>query len=303
MTTTRTDIHRPSAINPIDYEFVSYDYIGPNAQDVLGLAVERRVFQAHVAKTGGKFSTHEHGGTCHVCGASALYLANFYFRPTNTYIQVGEDCAEKFHLGSPSAFKRFRGKVHEGLAAKAGLRKAEAILTEAGLAQAWAVYNDYHARLKVPGVFHASQEETTIEDIVGKLVRYGSLSEKATNYLRSLVERHAQAGVRKAAQEAAKAAAAPVPDAEGRVKIVGEVVSVKAPEAYARFPTWKILIKAPEGYTLWGARPRSIAQVKRGDKVELYAAVQRSDRDEKFGFFSRPTKAVITEFAPEKTGA
>ena len=96
--TTRTDIHRPSAINPHEYEFVAFDYIGPGYAG-LSLMSERRAFQQHLTRTGGKYSAHDHGGTCAVCGACAFYIAKFYHRATNTYICTGEDCAAKLDMG------------------------------------------------------------------------------------------------------------------------------------------------------------------------------------------------------------
>src|SRR5674476_177968 len=69
--TTRTDIHRPSVIIPSDYQFVAFDYYGPD--NGFMCITEQQAFRAHVAQTGGKFSDHDHGGTCDVCGASALY--------------------------------------------------------------------------------------------------------------------------------------------------------------------------------------------------------------------------------------
>lgn len=71
----RTDIHRPSAIKPEEYEFVAFNYIGSSDLGALfALKQQKEIFWAHMKQTGGKFSGHEHGGTCFVCGAFACYL-------------------------------------------------------------------------------------------------------------------------------------------------------------------------------------------------------------------------------------
>ena len=49
--TTRTDIHRPSVINPHEYELIAFDYIGPGYAG-LSLMSERRAFQVHRRQIG-----------------------------------------------------------------------------------------------------------------------------------------------------------------------------------------------------------------------------------------------------------
>src|SRR6185312_12079721 len=110
-------------------------------------------------------------GTCGICGASAFYLARFYHKPTNTYIATGEDCAEKMAMGEPAAFRTFREKIRAGLEAHAGKQKAKLILERQGLLAAWEIYT-------ATDTTGFKYEETTIYDIVSKLVRYGSVSDK-----------------------------------------------------------------------------------------------------------------------------
>lgn len=131
----RTDIHRPSAIEPADYEFVGCDYV---PDDGIAMA-DTAVIHAHIARTGGKFSSHEHGGNCHVCGAHCLYTAVFFHAATNSYIRTGFDCAEKLGMGDAERFRAFRAGVKNALDARAGKRKAEAFCEQHGLAAAWEI--------------------------------------------------------------------------------------------------------------------------------------------------------------------
>ena len=89
-------------------------------------------------------------------------------------------CAQKMEMGDARVFRAFRERVKAGLQVAAGKAKAQATLADAGLSRAWAVYaaterNDHR------------WEENTITDIVGKLVKYGSVSEKQQAFIGSLL--------------------------------------------------------------------------------------------------------------------
>jgi hypothetical protein len=236
---TRTDIHRPSVINPDDYQFVSFH---SHHDDYVVNLIEQERFRAHMSKTGGKFSDHNHGGSCHVCGAHAMTVAQFHHVPSNTYVQTGEDCAEKLH--------------------------------------AWDIYNG--------GIdFDPKWEENTICDIVGKLVRYGSISVKQKSFLSNLLDRIADRP-RIAEQRAAEeAAASPIP-VTGRVAISGTVLSLKGQETMYGYVT-KMLVQHDDGWKVWGTVPLALAEVEKGYHVNFTATITVDSNDPKFGFFKRPS--------------
>lgn len=103
----------------------------------------------------------------------------------------------------------------------------------------------------------------------------------------------------KAAREAAEArreTAPPVP--VGRVRITGTVTTIKNVESdYGT--TVKIRVMSDEGWAVWGTAARALLDegIDRGDKVTFMATIERSRDDEKFGFFSRPSKAEVVERA------
>ena len=286
----RKDIHAPSRIMPEDYEFVAFDYYGPDAFG-LNLSGERAAFRAHMDRTGGKFSGHEHGGSCHICGASAMYVAKFHHKPSNKYIVTGEDCAAKMDMGDAVAFRSFRAKVGEAREAAAGKNKAKAVLEKAGAGAAWAVYE----------AGGGNNDAVIVGDMVARLIRYGSISDKAMGFMKVLLDRIENAPRIAAEKAAAKALemanAKPVPVVEGRIVIRGEVLSVKLKESFYG-SVLKMLVKSDEGFKVWGSVPSSI-EVGKGDKVEFSAKLERSTDDEYFGFFSRPSKASIIEKAKE----
>ncbi len=267
----RTDIHRPSAINPSEYTSVGWDYHGGNHDMLKAAAGERKRFREQTEKMGWTWSKHEHGGSCYVCGAWASYLVIFLHEPTKTLIMTGEDCAYKMGLGR-DAFKAMRRTLER----KAGKEKARTLCRdEYGI--------DIEAEKDVEGTSHI------MADLWDKLVRYGSLSEKQVALAKKLVRERTERATRKADREARKAAAPAVP--EGRITIRGIVKAIKERESQWGI-TWKMVVEHTSGWVVWGTIPSSL-EVRRGDEVEFTATIERSDRDDKFGFFKRPVKARV----------
>ena len=91
--------------------------------------------------------------------------------------------------------------------------------------------------------------------------------------------------------EAREAAKRPVQ--EGRYEIQGSIVSTKwqeSPFGYGN-STLKMLVEV-DGFKVWGSVPRGFdGPLERGDRVAFTATVEKSQDDESFGFFKRPTKA------------
>jgi hypothetical protein len=190
----RTDIHRPSQIKTDAYILIGFKYIGPS--DMFGVIGDDRVAIAqHLKQTGGRYSHHDHGGTCGVCGAHAHTLGVFWHEETNTYINAGEDCSYKLDAGEDIAFRAFKKRVAAGLETARGKLRAQKVLADNGLSEAWDI-----AQGTVDG-----WEENTIRDIVGKLIQYGDLSEKQIGFVRTLLAKIPVREAEKAARAAANA--------------------------------------------------------------------------------------------------
>jgi hypothetical protein len=318
----RTDEHRPSAIIPEDYEFVSFDYFGgSDLGAIMALLSQREIFRAHMARTGGTYAVHQNSGSCHICGANALYICRWYHAKSNTYIETGEDCARKLDMsyGDMNAFRRVVADARE---AQAGKKKAIALLADAGLARVWdlyiAQYPQHAAECPAAGrdqygddngATHACAcdvearrrewdhyEERTIRDIVGKLVKYGSISPAQIGFITKLLGKIEQRPIIEAQRAAEREAAAPVPT--GRVRITGVVVGRKVVEdQYDRFSGERtcIIVKDTTGFKVYGSQ-FALAQV--GDAVDFTATLTPSKDDPKFGFFKRPK--VYTEPQPPR---
>lgn len=63
----RNDTHRPSLINPSDYEFVAFECVKMEDLGAAQFAMAERVrINSHMKQTGGTYSRHQHGGNCHI---------------------------------------------------------------------------------------------------------------------------------------------------------------------------------------------------------------------------------------------
>lgn len=332
----RKDIHRPSVINPADYEYVAIEVMTVESfGDCEALLAERAKIAAHMERTGGKYSSHAHKGNCHVCGAHAVYTALFYHAATNTYIRTGMDCAAKMDACDEALFRRIKDEVTASLQAKTGKLKAKGILAEAGLTKCWELYeanwldpelakegwtiereseddhynceridkhtNDtvclkclnygyYTGKLRKVKHYDMTFEYRTIIDIVGKLVKYGSVSEKQMWFLSKLLKDHDTKNEREAKYAAEKAKAADCPT--GRQTV--EVTVIKTEWKESEFgSSLKMLVKADAGFMLWGSVPSAQHDVKKGDRLKLTATITPSEKDAKFGFFKRPIAAAV----------
>lgn len=254
-------------------------------------------------RTGGTYSHHQHGGNCHICGAAALYTALFYHKPTNSYIRTGLECANK--LDSAVDGEKFRSQVIDAREQVAGKRKAQAVLSDAGHAKAWEIYTTtpagepyFAGSLGNSGFGEPSKtpyEERTIIDIVSKLVKYGSISPAQMTFIGRLLDKIANRAAIEAQRTVEHDASAPLPVTDKRMLIRGKVLSIKEPQNDWDIQITRILVQHADGWKVFGTRPTSLADVKRGDVVEFRATVKPSKDDPKFGFFSRPTNGQIVE--------
>lgn len=282
----RDDVHRPSTIEPSDYEYVGQESIAiEGIGDCEFILAERRRIEEHQRRTGGHYSSHEHGGNCMVCGSvNAMYTILFYHAKTNSYVRMGADCAAKCEMsgdfGSKSAFRR---AIEDAREAIAGKRKGIALLADYGLSRCWDIYT---------GRDCDRWEERTIGDIVSKLVKYGSISEKQQSFMRSLLTKIDSRADTEAKRAAEKEAADDCP--EGRTTIEGVIAKIRV-DAGPYGEVTKMLVKATQGFMVWGTRPSGIGWQQVGDKVKFTASLTRSESDSKFGFFKRPTNASLLQ--------
>ena len=79
---------------------------------------------------------------------------------------------------------------------------------------------------------------------------------------------------------------------EGRVVITGTVLAFKRQESIYG-DVLKMLVQDDRGFRVWGSVPASLEDAERESRITFTATVTVSDKDAKFGFFKRPTKAEV----------
>jgi len=260
-------------------------------EDVFSVAEERRVFREHFERTGGTFSNHEHGGNCYVCGANCIWDVIFYHVPSNAYVRVGSDCAEKLGMGDVELFRKmeqFKKGVASALEFKAGKAKAKIILDQAGLSEAWELFNKMQEMYEQRKGGQQSYALRTIHDMVAKLIQYGGFSEKQIEFLKKLIYQEKNREVIEAQRAAEKAQAADCP--RGKVQISGEILKIEQRETQWGYRD-VMTVKSESGFIVWGSAPSRV-EIKRGDKISFVAEVEPSQQDPKFGFYKRPAKVV-----------
>lgn len=118
----------------------------------------------------------------------------------------------------------------------------------------------------------------------------GFVSEKQE----AIIERGLESIAKRAAEKAAER-----PVVEGRIEISGKVLTTKWQESEQWGSTLKMLVRDDRGFKVWGSVPSAIS-VERGDEVVFTATVEKSNDDECFGFFKRPSKAKVVGDEPEE---
>jgi hypothetical protein len=139
---------------------------------------------------------------------------------------------------------------------------------------------------------------------------------RVLNYIRAIYQPVAekQEADRAKARAERDAQRADLPAFEGRVTIQGTVISTKFVESQFGGSV-KMLVEHADGWKVWGTIPTGISFInesveysdgskgwgqrclQRGDVVRFNASVEKSDRDPKFGFFSRATKPALLAVA------
>lgn len=233
---------------------------------------------------------------CDHCGTPHRYGSVVLNTETGEEAAIGVICAGKVLAFSHGAdFKKLMEKRVAQLRKREKTREAEAAYREAH--PAVSKYLDDQLELSRQGQRHNS----FAADVARKLRKYGELSEKQTAAIEKCLVREIEFAKKKQ-EQAAKLADAP-PLAEGRIEIEGRIVSTKYQESMYG-TTLKMLVELEDGNRVWGTMPAKledeawkIAQDQgknapefRETLVRFTATVERSQDDEHFGFFKRPSK-------------
>lgn len=259
--TQRTDVHRPGAIIPANYEDWRY-YSLPSMRDGYPMpamhvdcAAPRATFDAKGQITGyvtpvcpdsGRCcveSVERHArrdgrpifgsrGKCGVCGACFIHGTMFRHNLDGAMVHMGHDCADKYAMMFDlSAFEMERGRMEKAAAvqitrAKKERERADFLAKHPGLEDA----------LKV--------EHRIIADIAARFVEFCTLSDKQVALVFKLAD---EVGNPRPAKPEEKHIPAPT----GRQDFIGEIVSFKLGEDYGFGAQWKCTIKVTTEAGTW----------------------------------------------------
>lgn len=283
--TMRTDIHCEKNLIPEDYEVFTYFYCGPFAREIEDNLVHlRKTYKAHGV------NIHPGLSQCDHCGSWYHEGVMIEHNPTGKLLTIGWQCAEKrFALDNLTYARKMAQKKAKGLKARA---------------KKWFKIREFvrENRKAVRNMNAFRRDSDFVNSVRNQLIAKGQLSEKQ-------VAAMVKVGAQIQAQAARKAKwAEQDSDAEdvvvGKVTITGTIISQKLQDGYYG-STWKMLVRDDRGFKVWGSIPSKFEAMEwdedadewvhalKGKRVAFTANVTASDKDSKFGFFKRPTKASM----------
>jgi len=311
---TRSDIHRPSFLDPAEYTEVGFFDLHPEDG---GGSIDDEYSDKDAFL--GNFADR---GRCDHCGAGPLrYIVIFHHEPTDKLVTVGTRCAGILGLSSRSERER-RQAIEDA-------RRRQAVET-------WVAQDEINGEIRsflnavATTPYHDEQTGDNpfraafpaihggtiafLDSLNHKLNRYGNLTE---NQVAAIVKIKARNDERLAAYAARSAELAEVaPLAEGRREIIGTIVSTKMVEGFGGDDVMKMLVEEADGNRVFGTVPRILMEIAegpwsaedgyyapvelKGKTVTFKAQVERSSKDEHFGFFKRPTGATLVESGEEE---
>jgi len=279
---TRTDVHAPSSVD-FDPEL----YVCHSVRDNDYPTIEDRVIVNDLLARGYALGSHGTAEQCGHCGSRIRYAALMVREDVREFIYVGETClGGRFEL-TKAAFQNLRKQAKLNLHAQ----QVRALRDE--------VTMNYPALISRMADIATKQDVTHTEffiaDVYERFQRTGLLSDKQIAAVEKALVRYDERMVRLAQRDAdkAKLLAAGVRVPEGKVTVVGEIVSIKWKDSdYGG--CYKMTVRSDEGWVVWLTLPSALEyeDATVGDRVSFNCTITASD-DVTFGFGKRPTKAVI----------
>lgn len=271
----RTDQHRPTELVTEDYAY-RFAFDGAPSSDGRGTSEHARQLLARAVAAAATSTVDRGISQCHHCGAHIRYGAVLHHAPSGTSIIVGETCLDnRFSLASAD-FQALRRQAELDRAAQR-IRTAREAFTDANPDLAWLA-------AKVTPEPHASND--FLVDVARRFRQYGELSERQVTAVRNAVARDAE----RAAQRAQEATEPHVGVPTGRQTVTGTIVATKWQDSdYGGSLKMLVRVETAAGsFRLWGSVPTKL-DAHAGDAVTFKATLERSDREESFGYFKRPT--------------
>jgi hypothetical protein len=223
---------------------------------------------------------------CDCCGHKIKYAVIAKHIPTNTIASLGRKCASNIE-----ALKKC-GSIIDG----ASIALSQRILCENREQE----FRKAHPEACESLDWAKSGMNRVASDLLEKLRRFGSLSEKQISFLIGIHQRDIS-------NRASATATAPT----GKASVEGTILSVKEGETHDKYKTFrfKVLVDIGGGVKVWGSAKGEwnyhailgrtptgdAAEPQKGQRVKFTASFEPSQKDPLFGFFKRPSKWQVSE--------
>jgi len=223
---------------------------------------------------------------CECCGHKIKYAAIAKHLPTGTIVTLGRKCASNIE-----ALKNCGALIEN-----ASIALSQRILCDNREKE----FRNLHPQLCKALDWAKKGMNRIASDLLEKLRRFGSLSDKQISFLIGLHER-----------DIANRASATATTPTGRASVEGTILSAKEGETQGKYKTFKfkILVDIGGGVRVWGSAkgewnyhailgrtPTGDAvEPQKGQRVKFTATFEPSKKDPLFGFFKRPTKWEILQ--------
>jgi hypothetical protein len=223
---------------------------------------------------------------CECCGHKIKYAAIAKHLPTGSVVALGRKCASNIE-----ALKNFGSLIEN-----ASIALSQRILCDNREKQ----FRNLHPEACEALDWAKLGFSRIGSDLLEKLRRFGSLSDKQISFLISLYHRDVANR---------KSATAIVPT--GKASVEGTILSVKTSQTQGKYGKFKfvVLVDIGGGVKAWGkakgewshhailgATPIGDAPLqKKGDRVKFTATFEPSKKDPLFGFFKRPSKWEVLQ--------
>lgn len=272
-------VHNPTNFEPADYEVLDYlDNRRPAYY--FGMPVEAYREEVMSWERGWQLALGDDwrakAHRCVHCGnGNVRWVTVVLHRPSGERVVFGCDCTKRLGFEDKVAFRlalvQRRAEARD-IRFKMFRERQEFLEAHPSIAQALeAIKQPVHAK------------NTFVQDVLAKLDKYGSLSDRQV----AAVEQSLARDVQRAQQRAAEAQQPKGEAPTGRAEVTGTVLSLQERETDFGIVT-KMLLQLENNSRAWMTAPRG-GDYDRGDKIVVRATFERSKDDASFAFGARPT--------------